>query len=82
MTTQTATTADNDCAPQAQGTHHWILTLEKPGRFSLTQEGTFTPSPGSTRQDVYHSIYRSVTEQDANLRGASVGYFELASNQL
>ncbi|MCG7204143.1 hypothetical protein [Streptomyces arenae] len=80
MTTQTAPAADS--IPQAQGTHHWILTLEKPGRFSVTQEGTFTPPPGSTRQDVYHFIYRSVTEQDANLRGASVGYFELASNQL
>ncbi|MGW3442010.1 hypothetical protein [Streptomyces sp. NPDC001076] len=78
MTTQTAA----DSTVQAQGTHHWILTLEKPGRFSMTQEGTFTPSPGSTRQDVYHFIYQAVTEQDANLRGASVGYFELAPNQL
>ncbi|MFK0114227.1 hypothetical protein [Streptomyces sp. NPDC091217] len=80
MTTQTAPAAGN--IPQAQGTHHWILTLEKPGWFSMTQEGTFTPPPGTTRQDVYRFLYEAVTEQDADLHGASVGYFELTSNQL
>ncbi|MGW7424455.1 hypothetical protein ACWGJB_31240 [Streptomyces sp. NPDC054813] len=79
MTTQTAPAADNSA--QTGGTHHWVITLEMPGRFSITQEGTVTPSPGSTRQDVYRFIYQSVTEQDATLRGASVGYFVLEPNQ-
>ncbi|PWI15569.1 hypothetical protein DI272_16360 [Streptomyces sp. Act143] len=67
---------------QGQGTHHFVLTLEKPGQFSMTQEGTFTSPPGSTRQDAYVAIYRSVTEQDPHLRGASVGFLQLEPNQL
>lgn len=80
MATQTVSTGA--AVQPEQGTHHFVLTLEKPGRFSMTQEGTFTPAPGSTRQDAYLAIYRSVTEQDPNLRGASVGFFALEANQL
>ncbi|TWV37745.1 hypothetical protein FRZ03_24855 [Streptomyces misionensis] len=80
MTTQTATGAAR--ARQGQGTHHFIITLEKPGLLSATQEGTFTPPPGGTRQDAYRLIYRSVTDQNPALNGASVGFFLLEPNQL
>ncbi|MGW5479687.1 hypothetical protein [Streptomyces sp. NPDC004008] len=80
MTTHTATGAAP--AQQGQGTHHFLITLEKPGRLSMTQEGTITPPPGSTRQDAYLLIYRAVTEQDSALHGASVGFFLLEPNQL
>ncbi|MYS46063.1 hypothetical protein GTY23_33695 [Streptomyces sp. SID5998] len=80
MTTQTTT--DTGRAQQGQGTHHFVITLEKPGWLSVTQEGTFTPPPGSTRQDAYLSIYRAVTSQDPDLNGASVGFFLLEPNQL
>ncbi|MFD8391187.1 hypothetical protein ACFV2N_18810 [Streptomyces sp. NPDC059680] len=80
MTTQTETDAAR--AQQGQGTHHFVITLEKPGLLSMTQEGTFTPPPGSTRQDAYALIYRAVTSQDPDLNGASVGFFMLEPNQL
>ncbi|WNM29538.1 hypothetical protein RKE30_03580 [Streptomyces sp. Li-HN-5-11] len=80
MTTQTAS-ADSS-AQQARGTHHFVITLEKPGLFSVTQEGTFTPPPGSTRQDAYRLIYRAVCDQDPDFPGASVGFFTLEPNQL
>ncbi|WP_217215433.1 hypothetical protein [Streptomyces sp. AC550_RSS872] len=69
-------------AQQAHGTHHFVITLEKPGQFSMTQEGTFTPPPGSTRQDAYLAIYQAVTAQNPRLKGASVGFFLLEPNQL
>ncbi|MEU5973661.1 hypothetical protein [Streptomyces sp. NPDC047315] len=80
MTTQTAC-ASGTAQPRV-GTHHFVLTLEKPGLFSMTQEGTFTPPPGSSRQDAYQLIYRTVTEKDPKLRGATVGFFLLEPNQL
>ncbi|MDQ1047389.1 hypothetical protein [Streptomyces sp. V4I2] len=67
---------------QRQDTHFFVLTLEKPGRFSMTQEGTCTPPPGSTRQDMYRLIYQSITSQDPQLAGASVGFFSLEPNRL
>ncbi|WP_371670071.1 hypothetical protein OG985_21995 [Streptomyces sp. NBC_00289] len=69
-------------APPAEDTHFFVLTLEKPGRFSMTQEGTCTPPPGSSRRDMYRLIYQSVTAQDPNLSGASVGFFSMEPNRL
>ena len=65
-----------------EGTHFFVLTLEKPGQFSSTHEGTVTPPAGSTRQDAYRRIYEAVTARNPMLSGASVGYFLLESNQL
>jgi hypothetical protein len=80
VTTQTTATGAAR-AQQGQGTHHFVITLEKPGLFSVTQEGTFTPPPGSTRQDAYRLIYRTLCDQDPDYHGASVGFFTLEPNQ-
>ncbi|MFD7201266.1 hypothetical protein [Streptomyces sp. NPDC059893] len=64
------------------GTHFFVLTLNKPGEFTVTQEGTCTPPPGATRQDMYRLLYDAVTTQDPNLSGASVGFFSLEPNRL
>ncbi|MEU0443444.1 hypothetical protein ABZ202_27545 [Streptomyces sp. NPDC006186] len=80
MTTQTTT--DATPARQTQGTHHFVITLEKPGRLSFTQEGTFTPPPGATRQDAFRHIVQSVFDQYPHLKEAAVGFFLLEPNQL
>ncbi|MCX4575904.1 hypothetical protein ABZT03_04435 [Streptomyces sp. NPDC005574] len=68
-------------APQ-QGTHFFVLSLEKPGLLSMTQEGTCTPAPGATRKDMYQQLYQAVTAQDPALSGATVLFFSLERNQL
>ncbi|MFD8393077.1 hypothetical protein ACFV2N_28710 [Streptomyces sp. NPDC059680] len=70
--------------PTAQqvGTHFFVLTLDKPGQFMVTQEGTCTPPPGHSRQDMYRLIYQAVTANDPDLAGASVAFFSLEPNRL
>ena len=69
---------------QPKGTHFWVMTVDRPGRerATATQTGTYTPRPGSTREDAYHTIYASVTGTDPLLRGALVLFFSLEPNQL
>ncbi|MFE6801542.1 hypothetical protein ACFVEN_07645 [Streptomyces sp. NPDC057681] len=69
-------------ASQPQGTHFFVLTLNKPGELTVTQEGTCTPPPGATRQDTYRLLYDAVTSQDPDLSGAAVGFFSLEPNRL
>ncbi|MFG3364700.1 hypothetical protein ACGF0K_06955 [Streptomyces sp. NPDC048156] len=69
-------------ASQTQGTHFFVLTLNKPGELTVTQEGTCTPPPGATRQDMYRLLYDAVTSQDPDLSGAAVGFFSLEPNRL
>ncbi|WP_405635282.1 hypothetical protein OHB53_18325 [Streptomyces sp. NBC_00056] len=69
-------------ASQPQGTHFFVLTLNKPGELMVTQEGTCTPQPGATRQDMYRLLYDAVTSQDPDLSGAAVGFFSLEPNRL
>ncbi|MFK0114956.1 hypothetical protein [Streptomyces sp. NPDC090994] len=63
-----------------QGTHLYILTLEKPGLASVTLNGTLTPHEGSTEQDVLTQIYGSATEQDPRLAGACITFWLLKPN--
>ncbi|MGW1287767.1 hypothetical protein ACWD4N_29765 [Streptomyces sp. NPDC002586] len=67
---------------ESKGTHFWVLSVERPGLLSATQTGTYTPRPGSTREDAYHEIYAAVTGADPHLRGATVLHFSLELNQL
>lgn len=69
-------------AVRAQGTHFFVLTLDKPGEYMVTQEGTCTPPSGSTRPDMYRLLYDAVTSQDPDLSGAAVGFFSLEPNRL
>ncbi|MFD3544457.1 hypothetical protein ACFWUW_02365 [Streptomyces sp. NPDC058655] len=69
-------------APSEQGSHHWVLTLEIPGRAAATKFGTWTPHPGATRLDVFLAIRQKITCQYPELTNATVGFFSLESNQL
>ncbi|MFI0736838.1 hypothetical protein ACH4PU_01835 [Streptomyces sp. NPDC021100] len=65
-----------------QGSHHWIITLELPGRSSVTGSGTWTPPAGSTRHDVFTAIKSDITRQHPGLTTANVVFFALEPNQL
>jgi len=65
-----------------QGTHFWVLSVERPGLASATRTGTCTPTPGSTRESVFRDLYAHVTGADPYLRGATVLYFSLEPNRL
>jgi hypothetical protein len=69
-------------APRAQGTHFFVLTVEKPGVVSAMQTGTYTPRPGGTRMDAFSDIYQAVTSDCPDLRRANVVFFSLEPNQL
>ncbi|QFQ97754.1 hypothetical protein F9278_17690 [Streptomyces phaeolivaceus] len=69
-------------AQAVQGTHLYILTLEKPGLMSVTRNGTLTPEEGSTEQDVLSQVYGSVTGQDPRLAGACINFWLLKPNRL
>ncbi|MFJ4781684.1 hypothetical protein [Streptomyces sp. NPDC088762] len=83
MSSQTTQTSHSDnSAPASQGSHHWVMTLELPGRMAATQYGTFTPPPGSTRHDVFMGIRAEITRQHPELSHANVMYFALEPNAL
>lgn len=67
---------------QTPGSHFFVLTVEHPGRCSLTQTGTFTPPPHCTRQEAYHQIYAAVIGDDPDLKGANCVFFSLEPNRL
>ncbi|MGW1767983.1 hypothetical protein ACWCQL_28555 [Streptomyces sp. NPDC002073] len=80
MSTQTAQATAPGRAEQ--GSHHWILTLELPGRAAMTQHGTYTPPAGTTHYDAYQAIRDYVTAGHPELSNGIVSYFALHSNQL
>ncbi|MER6392426.1 hypothetical protein ABT236_28690 [Streptomyces sp. NPDC001523] len=80
MTTPNAQTTAP--APAVQGSHFWMLTLELPGRASMTQSGTYTPPPGTTRYDAYQALRRYVIADHPEMERATTLFFALESNRL
>ncbi|MFD3777964.1 hypothetical protein [Streptomyces sp. NPDC058612] len=79
MSSSQTTTTD---APAAQGSHHWVLTLELPGRSSMTQSGTYTPPAGTTRYDAFQTLRRYVAADHPEMARATTMFFALEPNQL
>ncbi|MEV7170775.1 hypothetical protein AB0O18_13890 [Streptomyces sp. NPDC093224] len=79
MTSQT-TTADAPAAPQ--GSHMWVLTLEKPGRGMTTAHGTVTPPAGATRHDVFRRLLDYVVAENPRMSSGNCVFFTLESNRL
>lgn len=77
---QTTTTAAP--APAAQGSHHWVLTLEMPGRGMTTQFGTWTPPAGATRFDAFGALRSHIVAQHPEMASANTVFFSLEPNQL
>lgn len=80
MTTQTEQTTAP--APAAQGTHHYVLTLDMPGRASGSWLGTTTPSPGTTRQAVLTHLLDQIRTDHPEFSRANILFFSLEPNQL
>ncbi|GGU68961.1 hypothetical protein [Streptomyces lavendofoliae] len=67
---------------RAQGSHHYVLTLELPGRMSSTWSGTITPHPGASRHDVYMALRNQIGDQNSELSRGNVVFFSLEPNRL
>ncbi|MFJ3727023.1 hypothetical protein ACIPYQ_31280 [Streptomyces sp. NPDC090045] len=82
MTTQNTQTTTPAPDRAEQGSHHWVITLDLPGRAAATQYGTLTPVPGATRYDTFLHIRQYVVEGYPELANATVVFFALEANQL
>ncbi|MFE3215197.1 hypothetical protein [Streptomyces antimycoticus] len=83
MTAQTQQTTGP--AAQQQGSHHFVLTLQKPhggGSITATFANTFTPRPGDTRADLYEVLRKEITQANPELANANVMFFSLEPNGL
>ncbi|MFE3601836.1 hypothetical protein [Streptomyces sp. NPDC059142] len=65
-----------------QGSHFYVMTLEKPGVLTAMRSGTFTPRPGTTRYDAFSEIYELITSANRDLYRANVVHFAIESNHL
>ncbi|MFE6714874.1 hypothetical protein [Streptomyces sp. NPDC057695] len=65
-----------------QGTHHYVLTLDLPGRMATTWTGTLTPGTTDTRHDIYGLLRRHITAEIPEYSRANVVFFALEPNQL
>ncbi|MGW8558142.1 hypothetical protein [Streptomyces tubercidicus] len=79
MTTQTTQTPTQQAQ---QGTHHWVMTVELPGRAMQTHFSTYTPPAGATRHDVFLAIKNDIARQSPEMARAVVVFFSLERNQL
>ncbi|MGK5448820.1 hypothetical protein [Streptomyces radiopugnans] len=69
-------------AARPQGSHHWVMTLELPGRAMSTFSGTWTPPAGTTRHDVFTGIQADIARQNPDMARGNVVFFSLEPNQL
>ncbi|MCF3119287.1 hypothetical protein IPZ68_06130 [Streptomyces arenae] len=76
------TEKSTETAVQPQGSHHWVMTLEIPGRLTSTQSNTFTPPQGWTRMDAFTAIKNELARSNPDLAHANVTFFALEPNQI
>lgn len=67
---------------RSQGSHFFVLTVEKPGVASATTSGCYTPPPGATRVDAFNALYAELTSSAPALYRANVVFFSLEPNQV
>lgn len=65
-----------------QGSHHYVLTVDLPGKTAATLHGTHTPAPGQSRQDVFLAIRREIARNNPDLERGTIIFFSLEPNQL
>ncbi|MFE7807610.1 hypothetical protein ACFU51_23665 [Streptomyces sp. NPDC057430] len=75
---------EHTTAPAAtgQGSHHYVLTLDIPGRLSGCWLGTVTPSPTATRHDVLSDLLGQIRADKPEFARANIAFFSLESNRL
>lgn len=60
----------------------WILTLETPGRASLTWSGAVTPERGETRAELFSGIRSEMTKIHPELSNANTVFWSLEPNRI
>ncbi|MFF2080605.1 hypothetical protein ACFVXG_38305 [Kitasatospora sp. NPDC058162] len=81
----TATAQQQAHAAQAQGSYHFILTLQLSlgnGFQVFTTEGTHTPPADWSRQDFYKAIRDSIVQQHPELARANTLFFDVQPNRI
>ncbi|MEU6979591.1 hypothetical protein [Streptomyces sp. NPDC046371] len=79
---ETTTAQPEPSAAAPQGSHHWVMTLEIPGRACLTESHTWTPPAGFTRYDAYLTIRSSLVDAHPEMARANVVFFSITPNAL
>ncbi|GGT62498.1 hypothetical protein [Streptomyces lateritius] len=67
---------------QQHGSHHYVLTLDMPGRIAGTWHGTVTPGPTSTRNDMFLWLRERISSENPEFARANVVFFSLEPNRL
>lgn len=78
----TQTSQSTDTATSTQRTHMYVLTIDVPGRSAVTVDGTVTPAPGATRNDVYRDIKARTIRTYPEMARGIVVFFSLEPNTL
>lgn len=64
------------------GSHHYVLTLDMPGRVAGTWHGTFTPAASATRNDIFVWLRERISAENPEFARANVVFFSLEPNRL
>ncbi|MFJ7250142.1 hypothetical protein ACIQWA_36660 [Kitasatospora sp. NPDC098652] len=81
---QTTAPAQTPASAPSQGTHHYVLTVQKPihnGFAIQTYAGTFSPT-GMTRQDCYQWLMGEIVRQAPQMANASTLFFDVQPNRI
>ncbi|MFD7734323.1 hypothetical protein ACFV6F_28590 [Kitasatospora phosalacinea] len=70
-------------AAAAQGTHHYVLTLQTlGGRRIFTLSGLVTPRVGGSRWEIYQELVAVAARQEPELANPIVLFYDIQPNQL
>ncbi|WP_405778335.1 hypothetical protein [Streptomyces sp. NBC_00859] len=81
MSTQTSPNAPGT-AVAPPPSHHWVISLKKPGVAVGSWHSAYTPPAGATRQEAFQAIKDLVIAQNPPMAGAVVIFFSLEPNLL
>ncbi|MGW2547960.1 hypothetical protein ACWC5I_45635, partial [Kitasatospora sp. NPDC001574] len=74
-------------AAPSQGTHHYVMTLQKPmpngvGYAVHSFSGTCTPGAGASRYDLYLWVMAEMVRTAPQLAGSTVLFFDVQPNRI
>ncbi|WP_405944159.1 hypothetical protein [Streptomyces sp. NBC_00932] len=81
MSTQTNPNTPT-ATPAERPSHHWVISLKKPGVGVGSWHSAYTPPPGATRHEAFQAIKDLVVMQNPEMTGAVVVFFSLELNDL
>lgn len=61
--------------------HFWIITLEVPGRASLTRQGVCDPQPGDTRAGLFDKVRAEIAQDFPDLATANTIFWSVEPNR-